>query len=70
MTNLGWLEPHSLHVVGRMWVNGQLGPRRLRESLTVRALRRREAGQVTGWKIQQRLASRQRGYYFQFAPQG
>lgn len=55
MTNLGWAEPSSLHMVGGMWVNGPLGHSRLKETLlmvlTVRVL------------PEERGSSGQRGFY-------
>lgn len=38
-TNLGWAEPSSLHMVGGMWVNGQLGHSRLETLLMVLTVR-------------------------------
>lgn len=61
MTNLGGAEPPSLHMVGGMWVNGQLGHSRLKETLlmvlTVRVL------------PEERGSSGQRGFY-SGCPQG
>lgn len=67
VTHLGWAEPSSLHMVGGMWVNGQLGHSRLKETLlmvlTVRVL-------PEPWDKEEQVASGQRGFYSGCPPGG